>query len=367
LSPSEPVVLVASAEFTLKSSPVRRTLEQRLMDDLKVRLTRAGFEGFKIEKDAGRIMIRGISQADMAAQNCAKVFGVAYAAPATDLPASMETVLATLVRVAGDALESGQSFAIRTHRSTASPLSRHEIEIKGGSEVLRELARKEIKVNLKNPNVTLYVDLAGDRAYVYHQRFAGPGGLPLSSQWKMLAVLDSGPLSILAAFSMMRRGCLVELLVPVSDTIPSFDQETQLGFARRLRSLVTRPNYRAFLIQLGKPDTSSLKYDAARRLVRLLSMKLATEKRFRGLIFADVAGDIAALQNGFATADRSSPPIFRPLIGLDIEDLIGMCEEIDIPVEELRSQMRLEILKSGASTFDSSRYQDEAEFKQISL
>jgi thiamine biosynthesis protein ThiI len=367
LSSSEPIVLVASAEFTLKSSPVRRTLEQRLIDDLKVRLTRAGIEGFRIEKDAGRIMIRGISQTDMAAQYCAKVFGVAYAAPAIDLPASMETVLPTLVGVAGEALESGQSFAIRTHRSTASPLSRHEIEIKGGSEVLRKLAQKEVKVDLKNPDVTLYVDLAGDRAYVYHQRFGGPGGLPLSSQWKMLAVLDSGPLSILAAFSMMRRGCLVEPLIPISDTIPSLAKERQLRFARTLRDLVTRPNYRAFLIQLGEPDTSSLKYDAARRLVRLLSMRLAKEKRFRGLIFADVAGDIAALQDGFATADRSYPPIFRPLIGLDSEDLIGMCEEIGVPVEELLSQMKLEGSQSDVLTFDSSGYGHEMNFEQISL
>jgi thiamine biosynthesis protein ThiI len=367
LSSPEPVVIVASAEFTLKSSPVRRTLEQRLMDDLKVRLTRAGIEGFKIQRDAGRIVIRGTSQNDEAAQNCAKVFGVAYAAPAVVLPASMDTVLATLVTSAREGLGTGQSFAIRTHRSTPSPLSRHEIEIKGGSEVLRDLAQKNVKVNLKNPDVTLYVDLAGDSAYVYRQRFSGPGGLPLSSQWKMLVVLDSGPLSILAAYAMMRRGCLVEPLIPISETIPTFNREQQLRFAQRLRDLVTRPNYRAFSIQLGKEEAISLQYAAARRLVRLLSVKLATEKKFRGLIFADVAGDIAALQNGFSSADRGSPPVFRPLIGLDTEGLIGMCKEVGIPLEELQVQMRLEGPESNVPTFDSSRLLDEAEFEQISL
>lgn len=77
----EPVLLVASAEFTLKSSPVRRTLEQRLIDDLKITLSRAGFEGFTIEKHAARIVVRDLHDTESAARSCAKVFGVAYAVP----------------------------------------------------------------------------------------------------------------------------------------------------------------------------------------------------------------------------------------------------------------------------------------------
>jgi len=358
---------VASAEFILKSSPVRRTLEQRLMDDLKVGLTRAGVEGFKIEKDAGRIIIRGMRDADTAAQRCARVFGVAFAASAVSLPASMESVLNAVVQLATAALAPGQSFAIRTHRATASPLSRREIEINGGSEVLRVLQQNGVKVNLKTPDVKFFVDLVGDRAYVYHQRFRGPGGLPLSSQWRMLAVLDSGPLSVLAAYAMMRRGCLVELLIPISETIPSFAKDQQLRLAQKLRDLVTRPTYRAFTLELDSARISSLQYATARRLVRLASIKLATERRFRGIVFPDVAGEIATLQSGFTEGNEIKPPIFRPLIGLENDDLIGMCREIDIPVEELLSQMKLESRESESLTVDFSKFLDETEFEQIML
>jgi thiamine biosynthesis protein ThiI len=360
-------VLVASAEFTLKSSPVRRTLEHRLMDDLKVRLTRAGLDGFKVEIDAGRIIIGGTHEAVTAARDCARVFGVAYAAPAIVTPASMSAVLEALVKLAREALGPGQSFAIRTHRSTTSPLSRHAIEIEGGSRVLNELAQTKAKVNLRTPDVTLYVDLAGDLAYVYCQRFRGPGGLPLSAQWKMLVVLDSGPLSILAAFSMMRRGCLVEPLIPISETISSFDKKQQMRLALTLRELVTRPNYRAFLIQLNKPQASSMHYGTARRSARLAGMKLAVDKKFKGLIFADVAGEIAALQSEFIAANSNYPPIFQPLIGLDTEDLVNMCEDIGIPVGELRSQMKLEGLQPRVSRFNAPEYQGGVEFEQISL
>jgi thiamine biosynthesis protein ThiI len=337
------------------------------MDDLKVALTRAGLDGFKVEREAGRIIIRGTRDADTAAQCCAKVFGVAFAASAVSLPASMESVLKGIVQLARGALGPGQSFAIRTHRATASVLSRREIEIKGGSEVLRELEKNGVKVNLKTPDVTIFVDLAGDHAYAYRQRFLGPGGLPLSSQWRMLAVLDSGPLSVLAAYAMMRRGCLVELLIPISETIPSFVKYQQLAFAQKLRDLVTRPRYRAFTVDFSSARISSLQYVSARRLVRLASIKLAAEKRYKGVVFPDVSGEIATLQSGFTEENEIRPPIFRPLIGLENDDLIGMCREIHIPVEELLSQMKLETRESESLAVDLSKYLDEMGFEEITL
>jgi len=358
---------VASAEFILKSAPVRRTLEQRLIDDLKVGLTRAGFDGFKVEREAGRIIIRGTRDADTAAQRCAKVFGVAFAASAVSLTASMESVLKAIVQLARAALGPGQSFAIRTHRATASALSRREIEINGGSEVLRVLRQNGVKVNLKTPDVTIFVDLVGDRAYVYRRRFLGPGGLPLSSQWRMLAVLDSGPLSIMAAYAMMRRGCLVEPLIPISEAIPSFAKDQQLRLAQKLRHLVTRPSYRAFTVEFGSPRISSLQYASAKRLARLAGIKLAKEKKFKGVVFPDVAGEIAALQSEFTGGNEIRPLIFRPLIGLENDDLIEMCREIDIPVEELLSQMKLESRESESLTVDLSKCLDEMGFEQITL
>ncbi len=218
------------------------------MDDLRVALTRSGLEDFTVEKEAGRIVVRGIRNAEVAAGFCAKVFGVAYAAPSVYLPASMDMITQTIVKVATQALRPGQTFAIRTHRATASPLVRHDIELNGGSQVLRSLGQDVVRVNLKTPDVTIYVDLVGDYAYVYNQRLPGPGGLPLSSQWRMLAVLDSGPLSILAAFAMMRRGCLVELLIPLSGTIPAFTKAGQLRLAQILREFVTPLTLQIFYI-----------------------------------------------------------------------------------------------------------------------
>jgi len=369
MSSSERAVLIASSEFTLKSSPVRKTLEQRLIDDLKVGLTRKGFDGFRMEKDAGRIIVRGTREAENAAQCCARVFGVAYAAPAIILPASMESVMEAIVHLATEALKPTQSFAIRAHRATSSPLSRHEIEIKGGAEVLRTLKSREIEVDLTNPDVTIFIDLVGDHAYVYSERLSGPGGLPLSSMWRMLLVLDSGPLSILAAYSMMRRGCLVEPLLPLSDRVSFFARDPQLRLVRKLRELVTRLSYRTFTLDfdksIGTGQTSLFDYPEARRFVRYAGAKLAVEKKFKGIVFSDVAGELATLSE--FPGDHVGRPIFQPLIGLTSEELLDMCKQVDLQQEDLLTQLDLQSQTSSSKGFDFSEYLAKTEFEQLSL
>ena len=368
----EPVILVASAEFTLKSSPVRRTLEQRLIDDLRFALTRAGFSGFRVEKHAARLVVRGLKdvrEAKLGAQSCRGVFGVAYAVPANLLPASMEAVVQSIVNLANEQLRSGQSFAIRAHRSTSGSLSRRDVELKGGSEVLHALKDRGVTVDLGAPDVTIHVDLVDEDAYVYGERLQGPGGLPLSSQWKMLAVLDSGPLTLLAAYAMMRRGCLVELFIPLSNISSAFATENQLNLARNLRRLITRPSYKVYTVDYERLIGEKVKDQpnpstTSKLLVRLAAAKFAKEKRFKGIIFADVAGEIALAESLRAVAPEVA--VFTPLIGLTRDDLsemarvVGVVGTESLPQEGFQHEIEL-------STVEVSKHLDQVEVEQLSL
>ena len=338
------VVLVASSEFTLKSSPVRRTLEQRLIDDLKFALTRASFDGFRIEKEAARLVVLGAKGPGDPAIPCSSVFGVAYAGSCTIAHehASLEDVIGTIVSLAQQRLQTGQSFAVRAHRSTPGSISRRDVEVNGGAEVLQAMKQQAITVDLDDPDLTLYIDLVGEDAFVYCERLQGPGGLPLSSQWKMLAVLDSGPLSILAAYAMMRRGCVVELFIPISGVVNGLAARTQLDLAWRLDRLATRPNYKAFtleidgLLEKGSKD-SHVRSGEWKQLVRSLAARFAKEKRFRALVLGDVSGNLDA-----ATVARAELPVFYPLLGLEGEDLAELSTLAGVSTSELMPNEELE-------------------------
>jgi len=334
--PAEPVVIIASSEFALKSAPVRRTLEQRLLDDIRTALGRAGISDLRPEKHAGRIAILGAQDARAVAKICATIFGVVYAAHGLAVPASKDEIVQTVARVASDRLERGQTFAIRAHRSRPTAVSRREIEADGGAGVLAQLKQRDVSVKLNNPDVTIYVDLADDRAYVYSDIIPGPGGLPLSAQWKMLAIQDSGPLSILAAYAMMRRGCVTELFIPVSGRIALYDREYQFDLARRLRRFVTRTEYKAHVFELDEALSRMPGQTQAGTLVREVAKGFARTKRFRGVVFSDVEGDLEAIKNH--VAGWSVPPLLLyPLIGFSSEDLSELSAEAGVSIEEYRN------------------------------
>jgi len=192
-------------------------------------------------------------------------------------------------------------------------------------------------VDLDAPNHTFYVDLVGTDAFVYSERLNGPGGLPLSAQWKMLAVLDRGPFSILAAIAMMRRGCVVELFVPVSDAVERLSRETQRKLAEKLSGLVTRPNYKGFLLEMSELPLEQHTAAQLDSMIRRMAIKFAREKRFKGVVFGDVSGNLSSLlQMG---SEQYDMPIFYPLLGLERNDLEDLSNLAGIDPNQLVSEI----------------------------
>jgi len=304
------------------------------VDDLRSSLTRAGFRDFKIERRAARILVRAVSDPERAASILGKVFGVAYAAPVDIVPGRIDDVLQAVVKNADESLAQGESFAIRSRHPKISQLPRREIETRGGAEVLRQLADREVIVNLEEPDVLISVDTADDLALIYRKRVPGPGGLPLSSRWKMIVVLDSGFFSILAAVAMMRRGCLVEPFIPTSRRGSKFVKETQLTLARRLGELVPRP-YIGHVVDLDviqKPGISEISDQSVRKMAAQFAIT-----KFRGVIFSDICGDISQV-----SMNHYQVPTFYPLLGLEFEELSSLCDLAGISKDEFNVQLSSE-------------------------
>jgi tRNA uracil 4-sulfurtransferase len=68
-----------------------------------------------------------------------------------------------------------------------------------------------VHVDLHHPDLVVYVEVRDKRAYVFSEYLDGPGGLPMGSQGKVVAVIEKRR-DALAAWMMMKRGCRVLLL-----------------------------------------------------------------------------------------------------------------------------------------------------------
>ena len=102
-----------------------------------------------------------------------------------------------------------QSFKVKAKRADKNfPVKSPEIGRIIGAKVL--IGCKVLKVDVHNPDVLLYVDVRHDRSYIYQDKIAGFGGLPLGTNGKGMVLLSGGIDSPVAAWMMAKRGMKLE-------------------------------------------------------------------------------------------------------------------------------------------------------------
>jgi thiamine biosynthesis protein ThiI len=68
------------------------------------------------------------------------------------------------------------------------------------------------RVDLEKPGLTVHVDMLPDEAFYYFGKEPGAGGLPTGTGGRVACLLSGGIDSPVAAYRMMRRGCVVFLI-----------------------------------------------------------------------------------------------------------------------------------------------------------
>ncbi|MBU4406333.1 MAG: tRNA 4-thiouridine(8) synthase ThiI, partial [Candidatus Altiarchaeota archaeon] len=179
------IVIVRYGEIFLKSEPVRKRFEGRLLDDIRRRL-----EGtdFKIKRKRHRIYVV-TEEPEKAAELLTKVFGIVSVSPAVEAPVDMDEITKKAVALAKDVILPNETFAVRAERTGNHEFSSKDIEEKAGEAILNSL---DTTVNLSSPDKTIFVEIRDDAAFLFDQKIRGPGGLPSGTQGKLISLLSGG-------------------------------------------------------------------------------------------------------------------------------------------------------------------------------
>lgn len=211
------VILVRYAEVGLKSRQVRDRFERMLVDNIMSMFVQEKIEAI-LEREGARILIR-TDDVERAAGVLRRIFGVASVSPViAHCSSEMDEIASTVVALSEELLHEGSTFAIRARREGTHPYTSMELAREVGSAVLEANREKMVKVDLTAPDVTIFIEVRGPRAYVYTERFDGPGGLPLGSQGRVIAVIEREK-DLLAAWLMMKRGCRAAIITDVPDLV----------------------------------------------------------------------------------------------------------------------------------------------------
>jgi thiamine biosynthesis protein ThiI len=148
------------------------------------------------------------SDLDAAAIAVSRVFGIDRIDRIETIGAPSLDALAVNVAALAEPRVAGKTFAVRVRRNGIHEWKSRQAEIAIGNALYDASAG----VDLTNPQVTVRVRVEGSKASVVSKSWAGPGGLPLTTQSPCLVMLSGGIDSPVAAWMMMRRGCPIHLL-----------------------------------------------------------------------------------------------------------------------------------------------------------
>jgi thiamine biosynthesis protein ThiI len=198
------VLLVRFGELALKSRYVRRQLRDRLVANIQDLFAAERVECIT-EADEARVYVH-TNDLDRARGILGRVFGVVSVSPAAEVHAALDALRAAALLEADRALPPGKAFALRTRRVGTHPFTSQELAKDLGAAI--RARHPDSRVDLSHPDVEIHVEVRLNRGFLFRDIWPGPGGLPLGSQGRALAVVEDDG-GMVAAWMGMKRGCRV--------------------------------------------------------------------------------------------------------------------------------------------------------------
>jgi tRNA uracil 4-sulfurtransferase len=260
------------------------------------------------------------------------VFGVANFARAGRVPLDIDTIAREILADLGE--RNPPSFRVSARRADKRfPLTSPQIEREIGGRIKQA---RGWNVNLSAPGLTIHVEALTHEAFYFFGKEPGPGGLPVGVSGKVACLLSGGIDSPVAAWRMMRRGCRVLLVHFHSYPILSRASQEK---ARELARMLARwqLHSRLMLVPFGEIQqrvvlavAPPLRVVIYRRLMMRIAEALARAGRARALVTGEVVGQVASqtLENLQAINAVVSLPIFRPLIGMDKDEITAESQRL---------------------------------------
>ena len=194
------LILIRYGEIALKSKPVRKRFESQLARNIRAMLHSDKVEA-AISADYGRFFLE--TQDKKALDSLKRVFGIVSFSICTKTRPEMASIEKEAVGIAS-AWKKGIKFRIKATRVGSHAFSSQDI----GNQIGEAVRLLGFKVDLSNPDKTIYIEVRDKSAYVYSEKIPGPGGIPIGTEGSVASVITSRK-GLLSTWMAMKRGCFV--------------------------------------------------------------------------------------------------------------------------------------------------------------
>jgi thiamine biosynthesis/tRNA modification protein thiI len=264
------------------------------------------------------------------------IFGIQSISPVYIIEKDMEVAKKVVLDLLSQENLEGKTFKIMTKRSDHTfEMDTNQINLFLGDAVLE--AFPDIKVQLKQPDITVRIDVRCEHLMVSLKTIPGAGGLPVGTSGRVMLMLSGGIDSPVAGYLAMKRGMEIQCVHFASPpyTSPQALEKTKLLAAKIARfggsiQFLTVP-FSRIQEEIKKSVPEAYLMTIMRRFMLRITDELRKNAKALAIANGESVGQVASqtLESMLTINDVTNTPIIRPVATMDKLDIIKVAEEID--------------------------------------
>ena len=325
----EKVILVRFGEIFLKGEN-KGWFERKLLENLRRALAKFGCE---VQKTQGRYLVFGYEESREKAVCAAlsKVFGVHSYSVAEKVP----TDLAALVDRAEELL-TAKTFKVETNRADKRfPMNCMQVNCEVGAQLLER--KPDTRVDVHHPEQVIHIDMRENGfSYLFTDVCACERGMPYGTSGKGILLLSGGIDSPVAGYLMAKRG--MEIVGLHFHSYPYTSEmarekvctlaKTLAGYCGRIRLYVV--SVTDIQTKIHEKCHENMLITILRRFMMRIASKIAERESAHAIVTGESLAQVASqtAESIVVTNACASLPVYRPLIGVDKQDIVEISQKI---------------------------------------
>lgn len=330
----EKIILVRFGEVSLKKLN-RSYFMSKLYSNMKTAL--AQYKEIHIDKIQGRYTVKCREEdIKQVIESLTRVCGIVSVSIAYRIENNLNEIKNIALKLMKEKTKNSKntSFKVESKRGNKNfPLQSPEISKEVGGYILQNL--ENIKVDVHTPDNRLYIEVR-DYTYIYNEIIPAIGGLPVGSNGKVALLMSGGIDSPVAGYMVAKRG--VELIGVHFHSFP-FTSERAKEKVIDLTRILTKyagaiklyiVPFTTIQTEIGEKCDERQTTLIMRRFMMKISEKIAHMEGAKALVTGESIGQVASqtLESLTVTNAAVDMPVFRPLIGMDKQEIIDISYKI---------------------------------------
>ena len=287
------------------------------------------------DRDRAHVYLNGTDYVPVA-ESLKQIFGIQAFSPSYKVEKEVSLLKKAVQEIMLGLYQEGMTFKISSKRSDHSfELDSRDLNQVLGAAVFEVLPT--IQAQMKQPDITLKVEIRDEAAYLSYENIKGAGGLPVGTSGKGMLMLSGGIDSPVAGYLALKRGVAIETVHFAS---PPYTSPGALKKAQDLTRKLTKFGGQISFIEVpfteiqeeikAKTPESYL-MTLTRRFMMRITDAIRQQRHGLVIINGESLGQVASqtLESMQAINAVTKTPVIRPVVTMDKLEIIELAQTID--------------------------------------